>query len=81
MKKLSLLITIVFSTHCAWAQVCNELLKDGIAKYNAGKYAEAKTYFNKGLSQKCDNANFQEWIEKCNKMIGKSLLTSSLFFI
>jgi formylglycine-generating enzyme required for sulfatase activity len=71
MRKLSLLIAIIFSAHCAWAQICDDLLKDGIAKYNAEKYAEAKERFSSGLKQGCDKATFQSWIDKCNTAIQK----------
>ncbi|MDR3287406.1 MAG: hypothetical protein LBT27_08180 [Prevotellaceae bacterium] len=51
------------------------MLDNGIANYNAGKYTEAKTYFNKGLAQKCDKADFQDWIDKCNAKIDTELVT------
>jgi formylglycine-generating enzyme required for sulfatase activity len=71
MRKLLLLTAIIFSAHCASAQICDELLKDGKSYYNAGNYTKAKERFSSGLKQGCDKATFQSWIDKCNTAIQK----------
>ena len=70
MKKVLILITIIFFCNSSIAQdSCEKFLTKGMNAYNAGHYSEAKGHFNQGLKANCNNANFKEWINKCDAKI------------
>ena len=68
MKKVYLLLTIIFIGSYTSAQVCEDFLKDGKEAYNKGRFSKAKEFFVEG-SKKCGTKDFEYWINECDKKI------------
>jgi tetratricopeptide (TPR) repeat protein len=57
---------------------CNQYLSNGKNEYDTGNYAAAKTYFNQGLSNQCNNAIFRQLIADCENKLAYQNATLSV---
>jgi len=70
MKKVFILITVFFISNYAFAQtICDRDLAKGMDAFKKENYSEAKKYFDHARKQNCSNADFKDWIKKCDDKI------------
>ncbi|MDR1198148.1 MAG: hypothetical protein LBK94_03930 [Prevotellaceae bacterium] len=50
---------------------CEQRYKDGKEAYDSGDYETALIFFKKGLAEKCNNIDFQDYIDMCNMKLEK----------